>query len=212
VQFGGSLLQGATGIEIWSCGVRVVADAATGGFLPDLETYLGNLVTSLSSWFSTSGNGMSTESRLEWIKANNINGDGSYNEAITHSRDITPVVGGQTNVNGVPQFCSVAMTFETGAVRGYAHRGRIYPPNFGYKSTGGFLSTTDRTSVINSGKALLAAINVISNGPTFKAQPAVVSKTNAWKLITGVSVDNVYDVQRRRKNRVLSVRAASNWP
>lgn len=208
VQFGGTIASSVGTPEIWACGVRVVGDASTGGFLGDPATALANLIVPLKNWYTLSSTGMDPRAQLTFAKVNNIGPDGKYADQVVHTATISQAPGNGV-VSNIPAFLSVAMTWETGVSRGLAHRGRVFPPNATYLVTDdAHIADADRAKVVNAGIGLLQAISTgVAQAPTFKMVPAVVSSRGAWHRITGVSADNIYDVQRRRKNRLASTRS-----
>lgn len=220
LEFGGSLLSasGASN-EVWSCGIRVVSFNSLGaipeseieGFLDALASGAHAQTTTLPAWFTASANKMSPWATLKHIKLNNIGSDGKYsNSGITHVRDVTATPAAATI--GVPAFLSLAYTWETGKTRGRAHRGRIYPPNPMFSVTGSKISSADATTNATAGKNLIQLINAAhcDDAGSDRLQAMVMSRIDGSKnAITGVSSDDVYDVQRRRKNAAISVRSAT---
>lgn len=212
IQFGGTLAELSGPKEVWACGVRVYTGAPAGFWLNDPQAYANKIATPLRTWFQLTANGMVSSASIEWVKVNNIRPDGKYNDATTHQAAITAGNGGNPPI-GVPSFCSVATTWETGLTRGLAHRGRVYLPNYMFSATGSQIPSASVDQVVAAGKALLNIINSNTDGTTL-VQPIVVSSVGAGatNLITGVSADNVYDVQRRRKNRLTATRNRVAWP
>lgn len=207
LQFGGSLTQLSGKSEIWTTGIRIAQGSGGNfGFLDDPQAWVTAFAVKLRTWFQLTANGMASSAKLEWVKCNNIRPDGTYKDAITHQATVTPTAGGAATV-GVPSYCSVAITLETGLVRGLAARGRIYLPNYTYVATGAQISAGDVTAVLGAGKNLMDAILTTSIASAVVG-PVVASKvgTGAIRSLTGLSVDNIYDVQRRRKNRAQSTR------
>lgn len=213
VQFGGHLSTLSGPSEIWACGLRVYTGIPAGNYVANPQGYADAIAPKLKTWFTTLANGFPSTASLEWVKVNSISPTGHYVDATTHQTAITSANGGvSTGTNTVmPSFCSVALTLETGLTRGHAHRGRLYLPNYSYKATGAQISGSDATAVANAGKALLNVINTTSDGATL-VRPIVASKFGVSNEVTGVSVDNIYDVQRRRKNRLTSTRTTLAWP
>lgn len=212
VNFGGSLRALSGRNEIWSCTVNVSTHAAAGWWLASPQTYMEAIADDIKTWFTAVGNHMSASASLDYLKVNNINPDGTYAEAITHSHTYpVDTMGGVGQIG--PAFLSIVTTFETDLARGYAHRGRVYLPNNTFNATGSQISDADATTVRNTGAQLLTKLLI--NEPTGGAlvQPCVVSK-HAAELndISGVSVDTVYDFQSRRKNRTQGNRVRAAWP
>lgn len=213
VEFGGTLPEpsGQTPQnEIWACGVRCV-DNNSQGYTTSQEDFLTRMAPLLATWFNKVASAMASNAALTYLKINNIAPDGKYADPVSHTHlYATPVPGGAAP--HLPGFLSLAYTWETGFTRGRAARGRIYPPNFSYSSDG----TSDApsgtmTAAATAGADLLNSVFVFhSTGPENFLQPCVVSRVDGTlRKIIGVTADNTFDVQRRRKNKAQSVRSAS---
>lgn len=212
IQFGGTLDTLSGPAEIWACGIRVEIGAPDGHFLKDPGAYATAIGPKIATWFSTPSSGMHNGAQCTFVKVNNIKPDGTYQDATTHQAALS-ARGGVSPTAPAPAFCSLAYTWETGLTRGHAHRGRIYPPNYAYAPSGSQVPGSSVTAAVTAAKALLNVINSTLDGGTL-VKPMVVSSIGAGTMngITGVSVDNIYDVQRRRKNRLLSTRTTQSWP
>jgi hypothetical protein len=190
-----------------------VASGTTGGgvsaFVADPDAYLAAILTPLKTWFGAVGNKINSGATLTYVKCNNIGPDGKYNSPTTHQVATSQTGGAGSPVT--PAFCCVAFTWETGLLRGPAHRGRMYTPNSGWSVTLGTsqISTADMNSAASSGKSLLQALQYAPGGGAAAVVPVVASKTGALHLVTGCSVDNIMDVQRRRKNHLAATRSAT---
>ena len=200
--------------EIWECTVRLAADGGGGDTL-DCAAWLTASATQMSSWFHASENGMSTAATLRWIKANHVGTDGTYaDKTTTHVYDYGVPSTGGVLAGSVPGYCSLAMTWETANARGPGHRGRIFPPNNTYNVSSSVfkVSATSRDANATAGSQLLNALKA-STGPGLTATPVIASKVNgAIVPIVGCTSDDIDDVQRRRKNRVVGSRSAVHVP
>lgn len=217
VSFGGTLREVNAGDEIWSCNVRCFDgdDGPGGQGVPDFDftTALAALATALGTWYSDADNNMAGGANLAWVKLNHIGADGKYeNKGTTFVHDYaTPVAGGSTQV--VPSYLSLCISWGTAKLRGYAHHGRIYPPNYTYNATGSAVSGADQLKAVATGQALLSAINISTGMNGGILTPAVVSPVAAtWNNITRVVVGNIYDHQSRRRNAVAESYSAAAWP
>lgn len=209
VSFGGQWTSGDAIGEIWECGIRTVREV-DGGFCSDPDNYLSEVHGPLSTWFHGAGTA-SAFAQMKYVKANNINPDGTYQDPVTHVYDYpSAVVGVETQrMDGISSLC---YSWTTGISRGLAHRGRIYPPNGIYALAGAFtVSSSDTDLAVTRAKALLDAIKQLDGGSPML--PAVVSgvRGGAVQPITGVAVGNVYDSQRRRRNRLQETYSADTW-
>lgn len=199
--------------EVWECTVRLDGNGG-GGVTLDPEAYLASIATPMASWFSASVVTMDALAQLKWLKCNNVNAEGRYTDTTTtHVHDYSPAIAGSTD-HKLPGFCSLAYTWETAVARGPGHRGRIYPPNATMTTTGAFtVSDSLRTQNAQAGAQLLNTLKNLSGPTGTRAIPVVASKIGgAIHAITGCTSDNVFDVQRRRKNRIKGARSAVYAP
>lgn len=206
IEFGGSIVS-ANGNDIWACGLRVVDNNALGP-LPDPATYMESIASGLSSWFSASTHHIGPAATLLYLKVNNIGADGKYaDKANTNRHDFASVAGGASST-GTPAFIGLVGTWETANARGLAHRGRMYLPNYALSCSGNEVSTTLRDSVRSDYVSLYAVLCTHFDTGANEAIGIVASgKNGAFNQITGVSVDTVVDVQRRRKNATAGARS-----
>lgn len=214
VQLVGTLSGLAANDEIWSNTINMSIGEAGGEWVHDPQEWVDRMAPHVATWYGLAANGLVATSRLVSVKANNINPDGSYADPTTHEHVFpTPVAGGAGN-GQAPAFCSVAITWETQNSRGPGHRGRIYPPNYDYIPTGSTISPGDVALVVAAGKRLLDALIAEFDTDGNLVSPVVASKvgTGINVGIVGVSADDIYDVQRRRKNALPSVRNRQVWP
>lgn len=209
VAFGGSW--GFSTSEIWECTLR--GGLVTGGPDPtdfDGDAYLGSVQGGLATWFGDTANHMSSLARLKWIKANAVGADGKYINPVTHVFDYSTAVSGSAVPGNLPGFCSLAYTWETGRARGTAHRGRMYTPNAFPLDTEFTVSPANGALNAQAGVALLEILDNSGSGiSTQELTFGIYSRIDASHHdITGCSSDDTWDVQRRRKDRIPSVRSA----
>jgi hypothetical protein len=193
--------------EVWQIGIRVSIHAAAGWWLANPATYMAAIKPGIQTWFN-SATQFPNSASLSYLKVNNINPDGSYVGPTTNVTTLAATGGGSP---AMPAFVTLAATLETGITLGQARRGRIYLPTalaLG-SSKGVTCSTVDRDSLRAKVKDLLTVLLI--NEPTGGAlvQPGIYSKIGAAvNDINGVSVNDVFDVQRRRKNRAVATRSS----
>ena len=199
--------------EVWQFGIRMDTGAPTGHWHPDPQGYANAIGNPIATWFAAATTGMANVARLQIVKVNNINPDGTYADNTTHQFVVggAGTAGGKTIVE--PGYNSLAWTWETDIGRGPGSRGRVYPPNPTFTLLNAFaIQTTDQTAQLTAAKALLNLLIAAQVGGV-GVSPVVCSKTTgAVGTIKAVSVDNILDVQRRRKNRAVSARSRSVWP
>lgn len=196
--------------EVWASTLHVTQFGSD--WLDDPDDYISEITSALHDWWVSEAAGISSLATLETLKVNNINPDGTYAEAITHLHDFAQPLVGFAAPKG-PQFCSVVFSYDSGIKRGFAARGRSYLPNCTRA-----LSTAMRFSDADAAFELVAAngfLDVFRNvtSDSNRATPVLVSKHAAEiRSISGVSVDNIFDVQSRRKNRIAGTRFSAAYP
>lgn len=219
VSWGGQLWDASSGgssLDVWSNNVRV-AKAAEGatpdGPLSDPAAYMASIATPLSNWYTSSYAQISSWCSLDWLKVNNIGSDGKYSdESTTNVHDYTSPPRGDEDPHG-PGFTCCALSWTTAIVRGPACRGRIYPPNNCWASTGGIrVDGTYQGLLVTGAQHLLTLLAAGVSGSDVALPVVASSKNAAIQGITGVRVGNVIDVQRRRKNAVTEEYASGVWP
>jgi hypothetical protein len=194
--------------EIWACNVRLSADGG-GGVTLDTAGLMNDIYAPLSTWYALPASRMSSDSKLMFLKVNMIGDDGKYvSRTATNRHDYVGTLGGATPA--APQFCSLAYSWSTANARGPAHHGRIYPPNAAFVIVNGSkISAADATINTAAAKALLTVFRNVGGADGRRGTPVVASNIGgAIQPITGVSTDDLYDVQRRRKNRIVPTRSA----
>lgn len=203
VQFGGSISFTDfpnTPAEEWTCGIRFAADGGDPTVL-DPEAFLTAVQNPMATWFHDAQNGMSNTCTLDFIKANLIGPNGRYvNRSNTHRFDWSPVIAGGVAPALLP-ISSLVFSWRTARNRGPGAHGRIYPPNFTYGTgTSVEVQPADQGAAANAGQRLLRLLTAAWI-PGGLAHAVVASNVDASLTpITLVSVGNVWDTQRRRKN------------
>lgn len=200
VAFSGSWL-GDT-IERWENTVRLSNDGGGGSTL-DQAAYMLDIKAALLAWFTAATSWMSNKALIDTLKVNAIGEDGKYaSSTLTNVTAYTPTAGAVApSQDGIMSCC---YSWHTANVRGPAHHGRIYPPNPTKSLVTAFrISAADATAHATAGKALLTVLRNSAGVAGRQGTPVIASKIGgAMNAITGVSSDDVYDVQRRRKNRI----------
>lgn len=203
ISFGGSWIDEPG--EVWECTLR--ARPQTDGEAPEdfaLDDYLAYVEGNLATFWASASNKMMIKASLEFLKINPVGADGRYILPTTHVYDYSPVIQGGVVANGLPGYCSLAWTWETGRNRGRAHRGRMYPPNVVPLTSAMRVSDGNAADMAVTGQHLLTILDGGGSGiASQEVIPGVYSRIDGSHYdITGVSCDTIYDVQRRRKNRV----------
>lgn len=191
----------AWGDEIWQNGVRF--DRATTVDEAELEV----AADAIATWFTVdSGANFSDRVLLSWVKAALIGTDGRYpdNAEATLYEYESPFPGSYTGSGAVPQV-SIAVTFDTFRRRGLAHQGRIYlpPTAIAANTTGrhgqGPTIAAGVVALLSDLQDALGAQAVIAASGKSEGKP---ERAGVITSINGVRVGDVYDTQRRRRNRI----------
>lgn len=214
VTFGGTLAEEAADDEIWQCGIRGFTDGGGPVDDGDLDTLALHVLRGptgsgggLEGIWRDSDSRIASTAKLVWCKAANIAADGTYS-AEPGTAEMTPVAG---PVGGIaPSFCSVVLSWTTGLTLGMATRGRIYPPNYGCSiATGSKVLDADVTHQVAWAVKVLQCADTSLDTVVF--HPYVVSKSGVSHVINGVRVGNVYDTQRRRKDKVAEAYSSAGF-
>lgn len=188
--FGGPLFT----LESWSCNIHMLATS------PMTETG-ADFEDALTAWHVGAGANHSASAKLAFIKFNEIDPvTGKYlDEANADSHFLaTPPVG----VGGAQDAqVSICSSWVTAVTRGYANKGRIYPPS-GLTNVNTSTGQITPTQALNQAQATLSLITVINGFGEAKA--VVFSKTGqVTRQITGVRVGLIPDTQRRRRSQLV---------
>lgn len=178
-------------VERWSFGLTFGGDF--NGSPPPEEVPPG-IITAIGNFL----NGVSTgAAKCDLIKVNQIGLDGRYTSEDTVLHEfVTPV--GATGAVAHPAQVALAVSLETGARRGLAHRGRFYIPAPKYPvAADGLISITDAEAARAGAGAFLEAVEEALPGMNL----AVMSKVGIGRRrdVTGITVGRVYDTIRSRR-------------
>ena len=193
LDFGGPLYS-----DIWQCTLHM-----EGAGMPTADAALDDLVQDLSTWMAASQS--SSAASLGWVKFNEIDPlSRRYKSATeTHERILTTPVRGSVEGNGMPQQ-TLCISLLTGAKRGLASRGRFYPPATVLSlSSAGTVSKPGVTLVATAARTLITNLNNWPGTDTpIGGQVVVLGGNGTTRPVTAVSVGNVMDTQRRRRNKL----------
>ena len=171
--------------------------------MPTADAALNDLVQDLSTWMRASQSASSAA--LAWVKFNEIDPvSRRYKSATeTHERILTTPVKGGVEGAGMPQQ-TLCVSLLTGAKRGLASRGRFYPPatvlSLGADGTVGDSAVT---RVAQAARTLITNLNNWPGTDTpLGGQVVVLGGNGTTRPVTAVSVGNVMDTQRRRRNKL----------
>lgn len=215
LQFGGYLGGGSSHEEIWSCSLRIMTEDGAGSpqnqDVEAQENYLDTATTAIKAWFTSNFTGITDQAKLTYVKCNAIAPNGKYLHTTTTSlRDFAPVAGAGTNPAEYKPFqVSAVVTIETERKRGLGSKGRIYVPvpagtvdvNGKWSNAGNMASATATLfdALSFDDLANQYSVAVVSPGGKF-------SSTGVAEPVRTISVGNVLDTQRSRRNSLSETR------
>lgn len=198
---------GTAGVERWSCGLTygvagndlVTTPEDLNEWCANVATYLASLGTThtLRAWLSASAN-------ISKVSAYYYSGTGPA--VAVGEKEVTPALTGSGAIS-MPFQCSRVITLNT-ALAGRRYRGRVYWPYlFGTVSAAGKTSSSQNS--IDEVKASLVAIGAAA--PTVSGLDLAVRSeaANAVTPVTSISVGDVIDTQRRRRDALVETRLVS---
>ena len=188
--------------EIWGTQVRAYGYANSqaenqafcdGALLSDVTTLLENSEMAFTN-----------EVELGYVKANAIQADGTYRDAITAVHFVTDGSIHGTAAPTWPYQVSVVVSLRA-AGRGPGTHGRMYLPSQSVSGvTGGQMSEIATANIATVMADFLVALNTDSDGAYI---PALFSAKGQIGSISSVEVGSVPDTQRRRRNALVETYA-----
>ena len=209
--FGGTQ---AAGQDIWTCGINlsiqndelipIAPTNAVVAFENYIEDIDPDIIDIFSNYISASDMDIPAGATLDYIKLAVIDTDGQY-IVDAHTWEPVDVTGGVTRFY-VPQV-SIVMTLQSDKRVDPGKYGRFYLPTAITNVAGGYrpTKTTEKATLTAN---LLAALNRRVGGglADVRVQPAAVTSASnfsgPYRPFTTVKVGNVFDTQRRRRNKI----------
>lgn len=203
---------GGQQVEIFSMSLAYAHQPGVNYTQAQLQAMSDAAAPAVASWFGSAGAGIAVNCELTLVKCASIGVDGKY----TADPGITTVAqnGGNNETGPFPSEVAYAVTLRT-EVRGSKGRGRFYVPAPTAPVTGGWrinppsvqaMATAAGTFIDNAqaGGVAHALQQAAPNGSD--GFPLVVASRVAGNvLVSGVWVGDVYDVIRRRRNKLREV-------
>jgi len=209
--------------EQWSGGIRLAAPAGPDGeadsaWISTAEEGVQYCADAVEAWFTSSGAMVSSQAKLDWVKLNAIDADGTYldksNTTLIEYPTATAPSGGSGGFDW-PQITAV-VSFRTDVQRGLAARGRLYVPTTTGKSLAGRIGEADCLTMATAARDLLETLRdmpqLLIGG---QLAPCVVSRgvllgpgnygPGVARYIRRAEVGDVVDTQRRRRNELVEV-------
>lgn len=196
VTFGGELYG-----DIWQCGLHMLGDAGGITSVP-YDTILADIKTDVTTWFTAIG--VTSAAKLNRVSFNEIDPLTKKYVSATNSYELSFTgIPGTVSSNLHPQI-SLCNSLLTGAKRGIAARGRIYPPptvQVNQVGNDGQLASGARLAMATATKNLVANLNNWPglNLPTVP-EVVILGYDGSMRKVTSVSVGSIPDTQRRRRN------------
>lgn len=162
------------------------------------------VTTKVNAWFNSLTALYISGTKLQGVRVDQVN---PSTGKVMFGFDGTP--SGSTGNGGataLPTECSIVVSLRT-ALAGPSKRGRIYLPTFAasHLTSDGRLASLDRDSVATATQTMFQAL---LHGPSVQFTPVVYSRhLRTTQAITSVSVGDVFDVQRSRRNRLIEGRS-----
>lgn len=190
--------------EEWSCNICIGAPGGSTDGNPD-GAELTAIYTAINTWFVAGTSINNPQSKLEYVKANEVGTNGLYvnPSAVVEHHFATPA-SGAASAPAEPQN-SCVISWMTARTRGPGAHGRIYPPT-GNCTIGsdGMISTAITGPMATNAKTLLDALNDVHAGfQVIVASQGGQAGTPANVPVTHVRVGRLMDNQQRRRNRLL---------
>ncbi len=208
IQWGGKLPGG----ETWSCSLRCAEQTTIGPIgtqVPpqaEVKSWLaGSIKDAVLAYHTRPGTLISPAVKLSFVKANRIDVDGTYMDALTNEELYADIAGAGGGGGVLPNQATIAVSLTTGFSRGPAHRGRFYlpMPSINIDANTGLIGSGNAQSIRQSTKTFLEAIaDVPGIDAPNSLTPVVMSRkagAATYRVVTGVEVGQVIDTQRRRR-------------
>jgi len=162
------------------------------------------MTTAIQTWFTNTQSCVSSLAKLSFVKFNPIDVTGHYAISTTNQQVLADIAGGITETTPArPNQVAWAISLTTAYSRGPAHKGRFYSPMPTCPlAAGGVITASYVTNAKTQATTLLNALNAVDSA----VQVAVFSRKQgapAHNIVTGISLGQVLDTQRRRRRQLL---------
>lgn len=200
LDFGGDLFS-----DIWECRLHIEGNLASAtDRIPGTSTPFDDVVDDVKKWWGAVG--FTAASSLRWVKFNRIDPKTKHyvDKGATQERQFAPIINTNYGV-AMPQL-SLCVSLTTDKARGRGHRGRFYPPpvliDEAQDSNGG-LRDTFCLSYARTNAQFIKDLNNwpgLDNDATNGGQVVILDIDGNTTPVSGVSIGNVMDTQRRRRS------------
>lgn len=175
------------------------------------SAFLTTLATAMGTCLKGSGFTWGSWSQLKGMKIASIGPQGNYlgDPAVG---DVAPVITGLSST-GFPQN-TVVLTLDSGTSFGHATKGRMYLPHCMSATIGTAPLMGGVSNMLNTSKTFMTAVRTAMLTLPGAPQPAIISKfgSGTARRILKLSMDDILDVQRRRKEQLVGTRIFVNFP
>ena len=209
--FGGTQ---AGGQDIWTCGINlsiqndelvpVLPTNAVSAFENYIEDIDSDIVDIFSNYISNSNMDVPASATLDYIKLAVIGTNGEY-IVDAHTWEPQNVTGGVSRFY-IPQV-SLVMTLQSDKRTDPGKYGRFYLPTVAGVSSTGYRPTRTQEKATLTANLLASLSRRVRGGlADVRVRPAAVTSASnfsgSYRPFTTVKVGNVFDTQRRRRNKI----------
>lgn len=209
--FGGTQ---AAGQDIWTCGINlsiqndellpVLPTSAVQAFENYIDDIDEDIIDIFSNYIRNSSMDIPTAATLDYIKLAVIGTNGEY-IVDAHTWEPQGVTGGATRFY-VPQV-SLVMTLQSDKRTDPGKYGRFYLPTAVPTISNGYRPTKTKEKAALTANLLASLNRRVSGGlADVRVRPAAVTSASKfsgnYRPFTSVKVGNVFDTQRRRRNKI----------
>lgn len=209
--FGGTQ---AAGQDIWTCGINlsiqndelvpILPTNAVSAFESYIEDIDADIIDIFSNYIGNSAMDIPTAASLDYIKLAVIGTDGQY-IVDAHTWEPADVSGGKSAAY-IPQV-SLVMTLQSDKRTDPGKYGRFYLPTVVPSISGGYRPVRTQEKADLTANLLASLSRRVRGGlADVRVRPAAVTSASnfsgPYRPFTTVKVGNVFDTQRRRRNKI----------
>lgn len=221
LSFGGDF--GSDQTEVWNNNIRIAVDDNLDGAAhvsaspEDVDAALNAVVPKITTHLQHVDSGYSLNTRLRYVKLNEIDAQGRYKDQSNVHTYFSPV-GSYPQGAGTPIYplpTSMVVTFLTSAERGPASRGRVFVPQPAVAISGSTfrIAAAKATAIVTQWRAFLDGIEMFTAETPIPSPhvPAVVSDrgTGVARTINQCQVGDVLDYMGSRRSKLKETRVTS---
>lgn len=196
------------GVQQWSIGFTCQAQTAPSS--AELSTWLADVETKVNTWWTATGGGQGLNKAGLNLSTLTAYGYAELNTPATGQAELvksSPLAGGMTTY--APSQCAIVCSLLTG-YPGRHNRGRVYvPATTPIAGSNNRIPPTAQTNIATAMANFIKALATLTiNGTTTSAVLVPSSGTSQSHFVTAVSVGDVVDTQRRRRDAYIESRVS----